>query len=63
MIVSNVNCPHCEESLDTSDWFEYGGHDGDCFDIQCSKCDQHFDVTTSVTVSYIVLEDEVLDDE
>lgn len=61
--MSDVNCPHCKAILDTSYWHEYAGYDGACFDIQCSECDERFDVSTTIYVRYTIIEDEELEED
>ena len=59
--MSEIKCPHCQTEQDTTDWLEYGGEDGVCFEHECVKCEEIFEVVTSIEVSYRVLT-EVLDD-
>lgn len=53
--MDKVACPHCGHLHDTSDWVEYGGHDGDSFDIECYECEEDFSCTTTVTITYEVI--------
>lgn len=54
--MSKVKCPYCGAKQDTSDWLEYGGRDGDEFEYECGKCEEVFEVVTTIEVSYRILD-------
>ena len=50
--MSDFKCNSCGAVQDTTDWIEFGGRDGDEFDVECSNCGEMLEVSTVVEVSY-----------
>lgn len=54
-MINSIKCPYCGININTTDWTEYGGHDGDMFDHECGNCKSTFEAITIVQVKYKVV--------
>jgi phage FluMu protein Com len=51
-MTDTINCPHCKHKIDTTDFIEGWSGDGDCWDEECPKCEELYEVTVSIEVTY-----------
>lgn len=49
-----INCPACKHRISTADFGDDGMHDFKTWEQECPECEEVFEVTATIEISYQV---------